>query len=132
MKTTNLRKFIFICLFLILASVSPNIGLALEISPESISLGDIPKGTAIKKNITIKNNENKTIILEKARSSCTCAAIEYKQNKSIGSGKDYIISLIIDTADLPEGKIKKFIFLSFKNTRNPIFSINIKGNIIHP
>ncbi|MCK4994054.1 MAG: DUF1573 domain-containing protein [Candidatus Omnitrophica bacterium] len=132
MKTTNLRKIIFVCIIFILACFSSNICLALEINPKSIDLGDIPIGVTIIKKITIKNNEEQTVILEQARSSCDCVKIEYKKDTLIDSGKDYTISLIIDTTDLPEGKTKKFIFLSFNDLNEPIFSITVSGNIISP
>ncbi|MFH1062017.1 MAG: DUF1573 domain-containing protein [Candidatus Omnitrophota bacterium] len=129
MKTTILAKILTIFLFLSLITLHPGLGFALEISPQAINLGDIPKNKVIKREIQIKNDEPQLIILQKARSSCDCVTIEYEKGRQLKENEIYKISLSLNTAELSEGKLKKFIFLYFKNAKNPIYSLELSGNI---
>ncbi len=130
MKTTILAKILIGLLFLIFIILPNKSSLALEISPQTIDLGDIQKNRIIHYEIQIKNNELQPIILEKARTSCDCINLEYEKNKSIEKNKSYVIKLILNTTELSEGKLKKFIFLSFRNSEKPIHSIEVRGNIL--
>jgi len=103
---------------------------AVEVTPKVVRLGDISKEQITKQSLEIKNNESQTIVLEKARTSCECVKMEYEKEEQIQKGSTYTIILDIDTGDLPSGKFKKFIFLYFKNSKTPIVSVEIKGNLI--
>ncbi|MBU1043432.1 MAG: DUF1573 domain-containing protein [Candidatus Omnitrophica bacterium] len=129
MKTTILAKISTIIIFLSLLIGDPGLSFALEISPRTINLGNIIKGKTITQNIQIINNEAQTINLKKARSSCECITLEYEKDILIKENQIYTIILTLNTAELAEGKLKKFVFLYFQNSENPISSIELRGNI---
>lgn len=129
MKTTILAKISTIIIFLSLLIGDPGLSFALEISPRTINLGNIIKGKTITQNIQIINNEAQTINVKKARSSCECITLEYEKDILIKENQIYTIILTLNTAELAEGKLKKFVFLYFQNSENPISSIELRGNI---
>ncbi|MBU1086525.1 MAG: DUF1573 domain-containing protein [Candidatus Omnitrophica bacterium] len=129
MKTTILAKILTVTLFLSLLINYPGIGFALEISPRTINLGDITKGKPITQEILIANNESQAVNLKRARSSCDCITLEYEKDILVKENQIYTIILKLNTAELAEGKLKKFVFLYFENAKNPIYSIELRGNI---
>lgn len=129
MKTTILAIILLLFSVSSLLNLNPESAFALEISPKIINLGEIQKNKVILQEIHIKNTESQMIILEKARSSCDCITLEYEKNIQLKKNETCKITLTLNTAELSEGKLKKFIFLSFQNTKTPIHSIEIKGNI---
>ncbi len=125
MRTTTFCKIFTIILISIAILVLPCYCFALEITPKVIELGDVSPDKTFKETITIKNNESKTIILEKARSSCDCVTIEYEKNKKIKKQEIYILNIRINTEGLDRKNLRKFIFLQFRNSKTPIISVEI-------
>jgi len=93
-------------------------------------LGDLSANSISQTNITIRNNEKETIILKKARSSCSCTTIKYEKDKQILPNNDYTIELITNTKTIHKGPFKKFIFFYFKNSKPSIIALETLGKVL--
>ncbi|MFH2138367.1 MAG: DUF1573 domain-containing protein [Candidatus Omnitrophota bacterium] len=112
--------------------LTTNIAYAVEITPKNINFGEIQQDEVVyKKVLTIKNNEDNTIILKKVRSSCNCITIVYDNTiHTINPNESLKLTLQLNTTTLKPGKFRKYLFLKLEQTKNSFITIEIKGEIL--
>lgn len=99
----------------------------IEVSPTSISLGELEEGKEYHRKVMLKNVGSKDLKIYEAHSSCGCTVPSLKKN-DLKPDETTELAIMIDTA-MKQGDVTKKVQISSNDPRHPITAVTLKMHV---